>query len=271
MHPEVGNKVQKDDIPCTNLRRGVVQNRTHDKQTQISQGNAEILRLGEKVAEGIEVAGRATDRTILGQTLGTGGDIQEEVQLPSEELVADELQEGDDGGFLGEMLELLDADVLLLGQFIVGPGDEDGVLLHVAGVAVVAGMGDLPGEVGDHQEGVGSPADNVVEGLMLGEGTMAAFMSQNPYSGADTTLEEAVDSPGEGAQRQRGEEVDVEGAVGEDGAVEDVAGEVEEGGDNRGVEAFLGNGVLEGLQAGDIIVIVNGLLLLLLSKSKGSC
>lgn len=262
MHPQIGNKVQKGDIPCANLCRGVVQNRTHNEQTQISQGNAEVLRPSKKVAEGVEVAGHATDRTIFRKTLRTGGDIQEEVQLPSEELVADELQEGDDGSFFGQMLELLDADVLLLGQLVVSPRDKDRVLLHVAGVAVVARMGDLPGEVGDHQEGVGGPADNVVKGLVLGEGTMTTFMSQNPYSGADAALEEAVDSPGEGAQGQGGEEVDVEGAVGEDGAVEDVAGEIEEGGDDGGIEAFFRNGIFQGLQTGNIVVIVNGLLLL---------
>ena len=53
--------------------------------------------------------------------------------------------------------------------------------------------------------------------------------------------------------------MDVEGGVGEDGAVKDVAREVEERGHDGGVEAFLGNGILEGLQAGDV-VLVNGLL-----------
>ena len=180
MHPQVGDKVQQNDIPGPDLSRRIVQDGAHDQQAQIRQGHAQRLRPAEDLAEGVEVAGHAGAAATLGQTLGTGGNVQEQIQLPAHQLVADQLDEGHDGGLLGQMLELLDADVLLLGQLFVGPGDEDGVLLHVPGVAVVAGVGDLPGEVGDHEERVGGPADKVVEGLVLGEGTVAALMGENP-------------------------------------------------------------------------------------------
>lgn len=83
---------------------------------------------------------------------------------------------------------------------------------------------------------------------------MAALMGQNPESRANTALEEAIDSPGNDSQLQCREEVDVEGSVGQDSAVEDVTGNVEEGGDGRGVEAFLGNSIFEVFQIGNGVI-----------------
>lgn len=77
-------------------------------------------------------------------TLGTSSHIQDEIHLPSQQLVSDKLEKGDNGCFLGEVLQLLNADISLRRQIILGPGDEDGVLFHVTGVAMVASMCDLP-------------------------------------------------------------------------------------------------------------------------------
>lgn len=77
-------------------------------------------------------------------TLSTSSHIQDEIHLPSQQLVSDELDKGDNGCLLGEVLQLLNADISLRRQIILGPGDKDSVLLHVAGVAMVASVGDLP-------------------------------------------------------------------------------------------------------------------------------
>lgn len=199
--PQVRDEVEQDDVARPDLGTGVVQHRGHDQESQIGDGDGETLRGSPQRADGVEVARRPGLGLAVGPALRAGRGVGEQVQLPAAELVADQLQERDDGGLLGEMLELLDAHVLLLRELLVRPRHEDGVLLHVASVPVVAGVGDLPGEVRDEQEGMGGPADEVVDALVGRERPVAAFVSQNPHPCPDAALEEAVCGPGEGAKR----------------------------------------------------------------------
>ena len=177
----------------------------------------------EETADGVKVAGRSSR-----PALGAGRNVHQQIQLPAEQLVSDQLQERHDGRLLGQMLQLLDAHVLLGRQLLVGPRHEHRILLHVSGIPVVAGVGDFPREVGHHQKRVGGPADEVVEGLVVREGAVAALVGQDPESRTHAALEEAIGGPGDDAQGQRRQQVDMEGAVGQDGAVEDVAGQIQQ-------------------------------------------
>lgn len=51
--------------------------------------------------------------------------------------------------------------------------------------------------------------------------------------------------------------MDMEGAVSQDGAVKDITGEVEEGGDERGLEAFFGNGIFERFETRSVVLDSN--------------
>lgn len=75
-----------------------------------------------------------------------GGDVEGEIELPSNELVDNEVECGFDRGVFEEVV-----CVVVVGVWEVGflGGRENGVFLDVPGVAVVAGVGDLPGEIGD--------------------------------------------------------------------------------------------------------------------------
>lgn len=76
---------------------------------------------------------------------------------------------------------------------------------------------------------MGSPANEVVQGLVLGESSMAALVGENPKTGSNTSLEEAIGSPGDNAQFQGGNELDVKRSIDQTGAVDDVPSQVEEG------------------------------------------
>lgn len=71
-------------------------------------------------------------------------------------------------------------------------GHENGVLVHVVVVSVVAGVAELPAEEGDHQHAVEEPAGNGVDGKVLGERIMAAVVCKDPETSEETSLDEAV-------------------------------------------------------------------------------
>lgn len=144
VNPEVGNDIEQHHVPRANDSAEVVHNGAHDQQTEVGIGNKNPLRRREESAGWVVVACKCDFALILGSALNTSGDIEEEVQLPSHQLVANELNEGNNWSLLSKVLQLLDLQVLLGGQVLIGPRDKDSVLLHVASVAVVASMGDLP-------------------------------------------------------------------------------------------------------------------------------
>lgn len=79
---------------------------------------------------------------------------------------------------------------------------------------------------------------------------MAAFVCEDPDSGADAALHETVGGPGEDAEELRGKEgVNVQGKVEEDGGVEEIADDVGRGNEERAVEAVLGNRIFDCLQS----------------------
>lgn len=117
------------------------------------------------------------------------------------------------------------------------------VLLHVAGVHVVAVVRELPGIVRHQQAGVRKEADNMVQQGVLGEGAVSRLVAQDPETGADQALNEAIHDPGNGP----------EGGIRNGGNVSDgspskstnhgnIAHQVAHGDGHRGLKAVLGNG-----------------------------
>lgn len=85
--------------------------------------------------------------------------------------------------------------LLLLLVVYASGGDENHVLLHVAGELVVTVVRELPREVRDHESGVTEESDSVVQFLVLGEGAVTTLMAQDPETGADEALDEPVGAP----------------------------------------------------------------------------
>lgn len=92
------------------------------------------------------------------------------------------------------------------------------------------------------------PSGDVVHLVALGEGAVAALMAENPDTGADETLDEAVDHPGGGAQ----DGVLDAGDVGESSPDEasdhgEVADDIVVGSHERRLEAVSRDGISDGL------------------------
>lgn len=102
--------------------------------------------------------------------------VGEEVQPPPRQLLANQVEQSSNGGLLGQLVELVHEPGDAAGVHLARLGDEDHVLLHVAGGLVVLAVRDLPGEVGNQQRGVADPADGVVDDFRGREGLVAAFV-----------------------------------------------------------------------------------------------
>lgn len=68
-----------------------------------------------------------------------------------------------------------------------------------------------------------SPANEVIQGLILGESAMTTFVGKNPKSSSNASLEETVGSPSHNAQLQGWYKMDVQRSIDQSGAVEDVS------------------------------------------------
>lgn len=110
---------------------------------------------------------------------------------------------------------------------------------------------ELPREVRDAKGGVGEEADNIVESLVLGEGAMACLVGQNPKTGTDETLDEAVYSPGNGPDCKVGDCGDVShSSPSKRPSENNVADEVAHRSSDGRLEAMLGNGISQGVDVG---------------------
>lgn len=199
VNPQVGNKVEEENGRNTNLLGSKVQSSSHKSKTDIGDEDEDGLVGAENSAGRLEV----TDSEPLGKaSLGlpllaalAGASVEEEIRLPSEKLVEDELDHLSSGGILNKLSDVDASNHERLGRLGLSLGDESHVEIHVAGEAVVAVVRVLPAEVGDEEERVEEPAGHIVDLSMEGESTVAALMAENPDTGAEETLDEAVDHP----------------------------------------------------------------------------
>lgn len=252
--PEVGHEVKVEDGGGSNELRGVVQGAEGETEANVRDEDEQSLVGAEDGAPGVEVAHTqpapdASGLVLLATLAGRG--VEEGIDLPSEKLVGNEADDLADGSVLEELVEAGQDGVLVAPG--LGGGNKGHILDDVASVAVVTVVAVLPGEVGDHEEAVQEPADNVVELGVLGEGTVAALVSQDPDAGADEALEEAVGHPGGEAIPRVGDSGDVgQGCPDEGGDHGEVTEDIVEGGDERGLEAVLGNGIANGLDVREL-------------------
>lgn len=258
VHPEVGDGVEEQNSRSSDSLGGKVQGSEGDGQAEVRDEDEDGLVGAEHGAGGLEVA----DAEPLGQTLGlpllaalTSAGVEQEIHLPAEELVEDNPDELGDGGVLKQLVQV-DAgkDAVLLG---LGGGHKGHVEVHVAGEAVVAVVRVLPREVGHQEERVEEPSDDVVELAVSREGTVAALVAQDPDTSAHEALNKAVDHPGGDAQPLVRDGGNVgQGSPDEGGHHGKVAEDIVEGGEERGLEAVGGDGILDGLDIGELRLLL---------------
>lgn len=203
VHPEIRNTIPDQQVLPPIVGTDKVQNRTHDKKAEITQGNElGVLGLVQR-ARGVEMV-HTTEVTIclalssalrLVLVVVVTGDVGKEIHGPSEELLQENGGGRENRGFLHQFTQFVDRLANARSKFVTGLGNEDHITSDVTGGLVVFSVGDLPGEVGDKQGGMANPANGVVQSLGRGEGLVTALVGQNPDTGTKETLDDGVQTP----------------------------------------------------------------------------
>lgn len=250
--PEVGNSIEQEGGQAANSLASQVESVSDQSQTDIGDQDVQGLLGAEDDGCGLEV-GLAEPAALALQTLRTSRDVEQQVCLPSEQLVADKLDQVHSRGLLKQLA--IDAQVRPPGAcgdlalvVLLGRGDESHILLHVAGVHVVASVAEFPAEEGDEQKRVEDPTDNVVQVAVKREGTVSTLVCQDPDTGPHETLGEPVGCPSTSAGIWVGELWDVcECGIYQAGGECKIARNIAQRSEGRRLEAVRGNRFPQGV------------------------
>lgn len=265
VNPEVRLRVNKQHGARSHGSRELVQRKRRHGKADVRQEDEGSLAAAEDGAVGAKVALAEHGRGRLLQAVAAGGDVEQQVDLPRKQLVEHERHElvG------GRVLEHLKGGQGSLGVVGLGPGDKGHVLLHVAGVLVVAVVRELPGVVRHQQDGVREEADDVVQQRVLGKGAVAGLVAQNPETSADEALDEAVDDPGNGPKGgiRNGGNVS-KGSPAKGSNHDHIAHQVAHGDGHRRLKAVLGDGGPNRVDIGEPTVLLRQLAVSGVSKKN---
>ena len=198
LDPSVGDKIKERNSRPANGGGQIVQGSAGQQESEIRDGNVQSLAGAENSARRVEMALSEPAHFLLLAVL-PGRDVEQQVSLPASQLVDEQLEEVDDRSVLIEVGVHVQVSQGTHGALVKSLRDEDHVLLHVVGEAVVAVVGELPREERHQQDRVEEPAHDTVEVIVYGESTVPALVPQDPDAHADETLDVAVDNPGRGA------------------------------------------------------------------------
>lgn len=254
--PEVGNKVPDGHVVEAKLLHEEVQASGDQTDTDIAQDDELSITVLIQRAAGVKVVDTTAETVLLAlaATLAlalvevVAGDVGHEVVGPANELLQDQHEQGEGGGLLGEVSELVSHLAETGGLLLPGSGNKDHVTLHVAGGLVVLSVRDLPAEVGDEQGRVEDPAGDVVDEARVGEGAVATLVGNDPETGSEETLEDGVDGPETSTGRSGGDVLGGHKVVpdGECGGEEDhIAEDVAVASEGGALEAVLGDGIVD--------------------------
>ncbi len=198
LDPNIGNKVKERNSRPANRGGQIVERSAGQQEADVRDGNVQSLAGAENSARRVKMALSEPAHVLLLAIL-SGRDVEQQVGLPASQLVDEQLEKVDDRSVLEEVGIHVQVSDGAHGALVKSLRDEDHVLLHVVGEAVVAVVGELPREERHQQDGVEEPAHDTVEGIVRGESTVPALVPQDPDAYADETLDVAVDNPGRGA------------------------------------------------------------------------
>lgn len=203
VHPEVRNTIPHQQVGPPIDGTNIVQDRTGDEKTQVTQSNElSILGLVQRTRRG-EVVDTAKDTVLLALSTALGlvlmvvvtRDVGEEVHGPPEQLLQDDGEGRGNWGFLHQFIELVDRLANARSELIPGLGDENHVTSNVTGGLVVLSVRDLPREVRDEQGRMTDPANSIVQPLGRREGLVTTLVSQHPDTRPEHTLDNGVQPP----------------------------------------------------------------------------
>lgn len=254
--PEVRDTIPDEEVEPAIVLTNIVQAGASDEETDITQydqlgvlglvqraGWVEVVDTSEvTITLALSTSFRLTLVVVVASNVG------EEIHWPSEELLQEKVPSGQDRGLLHKLTNLMnglsDAGCILLS----GLGNEHHVTGEVSGGLVVLSVGDLPGEVRDHQGRVADPSNSVIENLGGREGLVTTLMRHHPDTGTEQTLKHSIYGPQHRSHRQRrnglGGHIVVE-EVESDCYASNVARDIGQTGDSRTLEAVRRNGITE--------------------------
>lgn len=253
VNPEVWKEVPDEHVHGAVGLGEVDKSGDGDSDTEIGeQDQLTILRLVQRRGW-VEVVDASEPSVLLSSSASlllelvvvVPGNVGDEVEDPSSELLADEVDKSSDWCLLGELVELVDHTADAGGVDFAGLWHKHHVLIHVTGGLVVLSVGDLPGEIWHQKRGVADPADGVVDDLGWGESLVSALMSEDPDTGTEETLNHGIHAPEHSADWSRWDSlrgnVFVEGPEGGSQAGK-VAGNIRQRKESVALEAVLWDG-----------------------------
>lgn len=252
--PEVGQEVPDEHVVPAKGVDKVAEPSGSQADTNIAENDEPGVLVFVQGAGRVEVADTAAEAIVLALATAltlalvvvVASDVGQEVVGPADELLADEHEQGVDGGLLGQLGQLVDKLAETRSLLLAGAGHKDHVTLHVAGGLVVLAVGHLPAKVGDEQGRVDDPADGVVVQLGRGEGLVAALVGEDPKAGAKEALQEGVQAPEDEADGVGGDGLGCDKVVKEGeggGEAGHVAQDIAHAEEAIALEAVLGDGV----------------------------
>lgn len=236
--PKVWDEVPDQEVVPAEVAAEIPKSTGGQSNTNITEHNQVGVLVLEQGSAGVEVVNATAIAVVLAFATAltlplvvvVTSNVGEEVVGPPDELLAKEHHEGVDGGLFSQLRKFMDELAKTRGLLLASAGNKNHVTLHVASGLVVLAMRHLPAEVRDKQSRVNDPADNVVVKLGGGEGAVAAFVSQNPETRSEETLQEGIQAPKNEAYRVRGDRLgrhevveEVEGGCQASYVTEDIA------------------------------------------------
>lgn len=140
---------------------------------------------------------------LLADTLALGllcvlvvaGDVHEDVQRPSDELLTNEMKHSRNWSLLSHLVDFVHGLSNPARVLLTSLRYEHHVAVHVAGRLVVLAVRDLPREVRDEEARVYNPTNGVVESLGRRKRLVTTFVGQHPQTCGEKALQDCVDGP----------------------------------------------------------------------------
>lgn len=143
------------------------------------------------------------------ETLVSGADIEQHIELPTKKLVAQQGYRMVQRGFFNQLDEFSIKTGLLLLRLRLSGRNEDSIFVNVTMITMMSSVGDLPRVEGHHKEGMHRPSNEVIQTRILGEGSMTTFVTNDPHSGANTALNKTIKNPGASPEKWRWQVIDL--------------------------------------------------------------
>jgi len=150
--PQIGDDVPDKDVVEAPVLADPGEEANDESEAEITEQDEVLITLLVQGAGREEVVDTAEEAVLLALALAldltvvvvVAGDVGDEVQGPSANLLAEGVDESSERSLLGELRELVDHLANTGSVGLAGLGKEDHVTLHVASSLVVLAVGDFP-------------------------------------------------------------------------------------------------------------------------------